>query len=187
MNKIITTVILLMVSTTVLYSQRLIKGQKGFEATFGMVADQKAIHNNFYLQAAMTINGKSGNYQFLSAEYSRRTHEFENYLIPVDTYLGEGGYSLVLFGDLSKSISLNLGISAVVGYEIINNSNSILPSGAVIEAKDGFVYGAGARLSLETYLTDHFVLLVQGRAKGLWGTSAEQFRPSAGVGIRYIF
>lgn len=187
MNRFIITVILLMVSSTAIYSQRLIKGQKGFEASVGIVSGQKEIHNNFYLQAGMIINGKNGNYQLCSAEYLRRTHEFESYPIPVETYLAEGGYSFALFGDLSKNISLNLGVTGVAGYEIINNSNSILPNGAVLEGKDGFVYGAGGRLSLETYLSDHFLLLIQGRIKGLWGTSADQFRPSAGAGLRYIF
>nr|WP_236854337.1 conjugal transfer protein TraO [Chryseobacterium sp. MEBOG07] len=30
-------------------------------------------------------------------------------------------------------------------------------------------------------------MLVQGRTKAVWGTSVERFRPSAGIGIRYIF
>nr|WP_254640271.1 conjugal transfer protein TraO [Chitinophaga sp. GbtcB8] len=31
------------------------------------------------------------------------------------------------------------------------------------------------------------VFLVQGRVKALWGTSREQFRPSAGIGLRVNF
>lgn len=187
MNRFFITVVLLVTSTTALYSQRLIKGQKGFEATLGIVSSQKAIQNNYYIQAGMTINGKKGNYQIWSAEYSRRTYEFESYPIPVETMLAEGGYSFMLFGDLAKNISLNFGITGGAGYEIINNSNRLLPNGAVLEGRDGFVYGAGTRLSLETYLSDHFVLLLQGMVKVLWGTSAEQFSPSAGAGLRYIF
>lgn len=180
-------IVVLLISSTTIYSQRLIKGQKGFETSIGIVSGQKAIHNNFYIQAGMTINGKNGGYQLWSAEYARRTFEFESYPIPVETYLAEGGYSFVLLGDRAKNISLNLGITGTAGYEVINNSNNILPNGAVVQAKNGIVYGAGGRLSLETYLSDHFLLLVQGRIKALWGTSAEQFRPSAGAGLRYIF
>jgi len=187
MNRYILTAVVLIVSSTAIYSQRLLKGQKGFEATIGMVSNRKAMQQNFYLQAGMTINGKNGGYQLWSAEYARRTFEFESYPIPVETYLAEGGYSFALLSDRGKNISLNLGISGAAGYEIINQNNEILPNGAVIEARGGFVYGAGGRLSMEMYLNDHILLLVQGRVKGLWGTSAEQFRPSAGIGIRYIF
>ncbi|RLJ75114.1 conjugal transfer protein TraO [Pedobacter alluvionis] len=187
MNRIIFTIVLLTVGNTILYGQRLIRGQKGFEVTAGFVSKEQSIHSNFYIQAGMTINGKNGNYQLWSAEYSRRTHEFEGYPIPVETILAEGGYSFSLVGDRAKNISLNLGISGVVGYEIINNSKNTLPNGALIEAEDAFVYGAGGRLSLETYLTDHIVLLVQGRAKAIWGTSAGHFRPAAGIGLRYQF
>lgn len=187
MNRFIMIAMLLLLSSTAIYAQRLITGQKGFEATVGVILGQTLVHHNFYLQAGMTINTKNGNYQFYAAEYSRRTHEFEIYLIPVETMLAEGGYSLALFSDLGKNISLNLGISGVAGYEIINNSNNLLPNGAVIQAKDGLVYGVGGQLSFETYLGDHLVLLAHARVKALWGTSAEQFRPSAGVGLRYIF
>lgn len=63
----------------------------------------------------------------------------------------------------------------------------MLYDGARILSEDNFVYGAGGRLSLETYLSDQVVFLIQGRTKVLWGTDLEQFRPSAGVGLRFNF
>jgi hypothetical protein len=181
------TIIMLMVNTTSIYAQRLIKGQKGFEASIGLISDKKPLHDFFYMQAGMTINGKNGNYQLWAVEYSHKNHEFENYTIPVETWSVEGGYSFVLLGDWAKNISLNMGIIAVAGYEIINQGENALPNGAVIQNKDSFIYGGGLRLSLETYLNDHVVMLVQGRTKAVWGTSVERFRPSAGIGLRYIF
>jgi hypothetical protein len=187
MNKYIITMIMVVVSTTGMYAQRLIKGQKGFEATIGLISDKKPLHDYFYIQAGMTINGKNGKYQLWAIEYSRKKHKFEIHVIPVETYAAEGGYSFVLLGDHAKNISFNLGVTGVAGYEVINGSEPLLPSGAVIQNKDSFIYGGGLRLSLETYLGDHLVMLVQGKAKAVWGTSVERFRPSAGVGLRYIF
>ncbi|MCT2561802.1 conjugal transfer protein TraO [Chryseobacterium herbae] len=178
---------MVIVSTTGIYAQRMLKGQKGFEATIGLIPNKKSLHDEFYVQAGMTINGKKGSYQLWAVEYSHKKHEFENYVIPVETYSMEGGYSFVLLGDWSKNISLNMGVTAVAAYEVINRGEPLLPNGAVIRNKDSFIYGGGLRLSLETYLGDHLVMLVQGRGKAVWGTSVENFRPSAGVGLRYIF
>lgn len=187
MNKYILAIMMVVVSTTGIYAQRLIKGQKGFEATIGLISDKKPLHDYFYLQAGMTINGKNGGYQLWAVEYSHKKHEFENYVFPVETYSAEGGYSVVLLGDHAKNISLNLGITGILGYEVINRSERLLPDGAVIQNKDSFIYGGGLRLSLETYLGDHLVMLIQGRTKAVWGTSVERLRPSAGIGLRYIF
>jgi hypothetical protein len=82
---------------------------------------------------------------------------------------------------------LNFGITSVVGYESINRGETMLYDGAKILDEDNFVYGAGGRLTFETYLSDRFVLVLQGRTKVLWGTDLEQFRPSAGIGLRFNF
>lgn len=187
MNRYFLTIIMVVVSVTALQAQRLIKGQKGFEANIGLISDKKSLHDEFYIQAGMTINGKNGRYQLWAVEYCRKKYEFENYVIPVETYSAEGGYSFVLFGDWSKNISLNMGITGVAGYEVINRNERLLSNGGVIQNKDSFIYGGGLRLSLETYLGNHLVMLVQGRTKAVWGTSLENFRPSAGLGVRYIF
>jgi hypothetical protein len=187
MNRYILAIMMVVTSITGLQAQRLIKGQKGFEVSAGLISDKKAVHDYFYLQAGMTINGKNGGYQLWAVEYSHKKHEFENYAIPVETYGAEGGYSFALLSDWSKNISLNIGITGVAGYEVINRGERVLPNGSVIQNKDSFIYGGGLRLSLETYLSDHVVMLVQGRTKAVWGTSVERFRPSAGIGIRYIF
>ena len=75
----------------------------------------------------------------------------------------------------------------MVGYETINRGETVLFDGAKILTEDNFIYGAGGRLSFETYLSDRFVLVLQGRTKVLWGTDMEKFRPSAGFGLRFNF
>lgn len=187
MNTYIFTMLMLLISTTSATAQRMIKGQKGFEATIGLNSDKKPIREYFYVQAGMTINGRNGSYQLWAFEYARKKHEFESFAIPVETYTIEGGYSFVLLGDWRKYVSLNFGLTGLAGYEVINKSENLLANGAVIQNKDGFLYGGALRLSLEAYLTDHILLLVQGKTKAVWGTSLEKIRPSLGVGIRYIF
>ncbi|HEX8013838.1 MAG TPA: conjugal transfer protein TraO, partial [Flavobacterium sp.] len=84
-------------------------------------------------------------------------------------------------------ITLNAGITGVVGYENINRGETMLYDGAKIMSEDNFIYGAGGRLTFETYLSDRFVLVLQGRTKVLWSTDLRQFRLSAGVGLRFNF
>lgn len=135
----------------------------------------------------MTVNGKKSNYQLWSAEYTHQYHHYKEIYIPQETYIAEGGYSFFLLGDARKNITLNAGITGVLGYESINRGESMLYDGAKIVSKDHFIYGAGGRLTFETYLSDCFVLFLQGRTKILWGTDLKQFRPSAGVGLRFNF
>lgn len=186
MKKYIYTVMLLFVAITVAQAQRMLPKQKGLEISTGVLSNDK-ISNDYYINIGMTVNGKNGNYQLWALEY---THQYDNYKgirIPQETYSVEGGYSFFLLGDARKNITLNFVVTGVVGYESINRGEEMLYDGAKILSKDNFIYGAGGRLTFETYLSDRFVLVLQGRTKVLWGTDLQQFRPSAGVGLRFNF
>lgn len=167
-------------------AQRMIPKQKGFEINAGTFAETQ-INKNFYVNAGFVIHGKKGNYQLYGLEYSKQTAHYKSLSIPIANYLAESGYSFHLMGDYKRNINLYTSISATVGYESINNGNSELPDGGLILSQDNFIYGAGGRLSLETYLTDQLVFLIQGKVKVLWNTDLEQFRPSVGFGFRFNF
>jgi len=177
---------LVLMGITSSQAQRMLPKQKGLEINIGVLSDDK-IGNDYYISAAMTVNGKNGNYQLWALEYTHKYHDYIDLRIPQETYSAEGGYSFFLLGDAQKNIMLNLGITGVVGYEIINRGEAMLYDGAKILSEDNFIYGAGGRLTFETYLSDRFVLVLQGRTKVLWGTDLQQFRPSAGVGLRFNF
>lgn len=186
MKKYIYTVMLVLVGITVAQAQRMLPKQKGIELNAGILSKDK-IGNDYYLNIGMTVNGKNGNYQLWVLEYTHQYHDYKNVRIPQETFTAEGGYSLFLLGDARKNITINLGITGVVGYESINRGEPILYDGAKILSEDNFIYGAGGRITFETYLSDRFVLVLQGRTKLFWGTDLEQFRPSAGVGLRFNF
>ena len=186
MKKYIYTVMLIFMSITIAQAQRMLQKQKGLEVSTGVLSDDK-IGNDYYLSVAMTVNGKNGNYQLWALEYMHQYHDYKDLRIPQETYTAEGGYSSFLLGDARKNITLNAAITGVIGYESINRGEELLYDGAKIVSEDNFIYGAGGRLSFETYLSDHFVLILQGRTKVFWGTDLDQFRPSAGVGLRFNF
>jgi len=186
MKKYIYTVLLLFVAMTVAQAQRMLPKQKGLEISTGILSKDK-IGNDYYINIGMTVNGKNGNYQLWVLEYTHQYHKYKDIRIPQETYTAEGGYSFFLLGDSRKNITLNAGITGVVGYESINSNETILFDGAKILNDNNIIYGAGGRLSFETYLSDRLVLTLQGRTKVLWGTDLQQFRPSAGVGLRFNF
>lgn len=183
MKKYIYMLMLLLIGISASHAQRMLPKQKGLEVNAGVLLDDH-IGNDYYLNIGMTINGKNGNYQLWGLEYTHQYHDYKTIRIPLETYTAEGGYSFFLLGDFGKNITLNAGITGVVGYEQVNRGKSLLDDGAKILSDDNFIYGLGGRLSLETYLSDWLVLLLQGRVKALWGTDLKQFRPSAGVGFR---
>lgn len=185
MTRYIFIFVLAVLSIMVAQAQRMLPKQKGVEINAGMLS--KEVNDNYYLNLTLTVNGKNGNYWMYGAEYTHQLSTYRDVKIPLETYTGEVGYSLRLLGDARKNISLNAGLTAVAGYETINRSETVLPDGSTILHSDNFVYGTGGRLSLETYLSDRFVLLLQGRARVLWGTDLKQFRPSAGIGLRFNF
>lgn len=186
MKKYIYTVVLFVIGITTSQAQRMLPKQKGLEVNVGVISDDK-IGKDYYINIGMTVNCKNGNYQLWALEYTHQYHNYKDVKIPQETYTAEGGYSFFLLGDARKNITLNFGITGVVGYENINRSETMLYDGSKILSEDNFIYGAGGRLTFETYLSDRFVLVLQGRTKVLWGTDLEQFRPSAGVGLRFNF
>lgn len=186
MKKYIYTVMLVLAGITTSQAQRMLPEQRGLEVNAGTLSDDNP-GRNYYLNIGMTVNGKNGNHQLWALEYTHQYYQYKDLRIPQETYTAEGGYSFFLLGDARKNVTLNTAITGVIGYETINRGNDILYDGAKILNEENFIYGAGGKLSLETYLSDHFILLVQARAKVFWGTSVEQLRPSAGVGLRHNF
>lgn len=186
MKKYIYAVMLICISVTKSAAQRMIPGQKGFEINTGTLTGPNP-WRNYYLNLAMAVNGKNGNYQLWALEYSRQYSKYKGLRLPLETYSVEGGYSFFLLGDARRNVALNAAITGLLGYESINRGEALLQDGAKIISEDGLLYGAGGRLSFETYLSDHLVLLLQARIKVLWGTDLQQFRPSAGLGLRYNF
>lgn len=185
MRKYIFAVMLVAASNTAVQAQRMIPGQKGMEADAGWLT--REVGEDYYLNLILTVNGKNGNYWIGGAAYNHRFAGYRDLQIPLESYTAEAGYSIQLWSDAGKTFTLNAGITALAGYESINRGKAMLYDGATILDKDNFIYGAEGRLSFETYLTDRFVLLLQGRTKVVWGTDLKQFRPSAGAGLRFNF
>jgi len=167
-------------------AQRMLPGQKGLEIYVGALSNA-APEKNYYLGLGISSFRKGGHYWLGALEYTREESIYKGTAVPLESYFGEGGYNLRVLGDARRWINLYASLSGVVGYETINRGQNLLYDGSLIRSSEGFAFGAGGRLSLETYLCERMVLLLQGRVRMLWGTSMDQFRPSAGLGLRFNF
>lgn len=139
---------------------------------------------DFSLNMALVAYTSKGNYQRYGLEYGQREHRYRGRPLSQQTFMLDAGYVLRLFGDGSRSLSFNAGLAGAVGYEYFNKGEEVLPDGALIMNRDGLVYGVQGLMSLELFVSNRIVLLLQGKALALWGTSQKQFRPSSGMGIR---
>ena len=166
------------------FAQRLLPGQKAIAINMETFSNHQ-VSKNYSIGLEFSTNHIRGNYHFWRTEYQRRTSTYKETKLPIETFLAAGGYSFYVLGLPSKRINLNTAIEATGGYQLINNNNRLLADGAEIKNESGFVYGAGGRLSIETYLTNTIIIYLHGKAQYIWGTKYNQFRPSAGIGLRF--
>ncbi|SMO71993.1 Conjugative transposon protein TraO [Chryseobacterium rhizoplanae] len=166
-----------------LTAQRMFPNQIGVEFNTGLL--QQEIIKNYYAGVGMVIHSGKGDYSTYSFEYVRRIIDYKDTVISVETYMGLGGYSFNLISDRSRNFVINAALYGIGGYEKNNSGNTALYDGAQLISESSFIYGAGGGLSLETYLSDRWVLIVSGRTKLLWNTSGKLLNPSLGIGIRF--
>jgi len=189
MKKTVILFVLAVAFTTTMHAQRLLPGQRGLQLSLGLpISESKLFDNgNFIARVSLTINHKRANHWLIGLEYSKKHFTYRNEQIPVETIAFEGGYMLNLFADARKNLLLNIGFSAIGGYEVINRSESLLYDGATLLDKDSFVYGGAYHLALDLFVTDNLILLIKGKCNVLWNSDVEMFRPQIGAGIRIVF
>lgn len=181
MKRIIIIMVLLITNHTVT-AQRMLPKQKGIEINSGKLLSEN--RDNYFVSAGLIVHSKKGNYLLYALEYSREVFPSRISEIPVETITAEAGYSLNLIANRRKSLMVNVILSAVAGYEILNRGERLLDDGSVLMNESSFVYGATGKLNVEIYLSDRFTIVASSRTKILWATSLSQIRPSVGIGLR---
>ena len=91
-----------------------------------------------------------------------------------------------VLSDAGKVFFLNLGGSALAGYETVNWSDKKLYDGATLKNGDAFVYGCALTLEMELYLADRVALTASLRERFLWGGSLGHCHTQYGIGIRFM-
>ncbi len=97
-----------------------------------------------------------------------------------------GQFWRVFVAPRKKNFSIFLGGGGLIGYEVINNGSNELPTGAVINGKSQFIYGAYAGAEAEIALSNDFSVLVKANEYYHINSDIGNFYPYAGVGLRYF-
>ncbi|MCG2649283.1 conjugal transfer protein TraO [Alloprevotella tannerae] len=169
-------------------AQRLIPKQKGIEVvgSVPLIKGEKLFApNNFGMGVSLTHYLKRENYAFASAEYEQQNMPYREYAVKLKDALLQVGYMHPILSDNDKNVFLYGGISALGGYEELNEDKKLLPDGATLLDCSRFVYGGAVHSSLEVFLTDKILFLVKAQGRFLFGTDVHHFRPALSAGLRF--
>lgn len=110
--------LLLVLSVGQADAQRILPRMQGVEMRGGMASD-----NGYYMGMILSSYAKGGNKWVYGAEYLHMKHGYRHVTIPSAQFTAEGGYYLNFLSDAGKVFFLNLGGSALAGYETVNWSD----------------------------------------------------------------
>ena len=171
-------------------AQRLIPKQKGIEVvgSVPLIKGEKLFTgDNFGVGISLTRYLKRENYTFVMAEYEQQNMPYRDYNVKLKDVLLQVGYMHPVLSDRGKNVFLYGGVSALGGYEQLNEDKKLLPDGATLLDRSRFVYGGVVHGSVEVFLTDRVLFLVKGQGRFLFGTDVHRFRPAVSVGLRFNF
>ena len=171
-------------------AQRLIPKQRGIEVvgSVPLIKGEKFLAaDNFGMGAALTRYLGRENYTFVMAEYEQQNMPYRSYNVKLKDALLHLGYMHPIVSDNGKNVFLYGGISALGGYEQLNEGNKLLPDGATLLDRSRFVYGGAVHGSVEVFLTDRVLFLVKMQGRFLFGSDVHRFRPVVSAGLRFNF
>ena len=171
-------------------AQRLIPKQRGVEVVGGvpLIKGEKFLAaDNFGMGVSLTRYLGRENYTFVMAEYEQQNMPYRDYAVKLKDALLQVGYMHPILSDNGKNVFFYGGVSALGGYEEINEDKKMLPDGATLLDRSRFVYGGAVHSSVEVFLTDRVLFLVKAQGRFLFGTDVHRFRPTVSAGLRFNF
>ncbi len=170
------------------HAQRLIPKQKGIEVVGSVpfIKGEKLFaKDNFGVGVSLTRYLKRENYTFVGVEYEQQNMPYRDYSVILKDALLQVGYMHPILSDNGKNVFLYAGISALGGYEELNEDKKLLPDGATLLDRSRFVYGGAVHGSVEVFLTDRLLFLVKAQGRLLFGSDVHRFRPALSAGLRF--
>lgn len=172
------------------HAQRLIPKQHGIEVvgSVPLVKGEKLFaKDNVGVSISLIRYLKRENYAFVGIEYEQQNIPYREYEVKLKDALLQVGYMHPILSDNGKNVFLYGGISALGGYEELNEDKKLLPDGATLLDRSRFVYGGAVHGSMEVFLTDWLLFLVKAQGRLLFGSDVHRFRPALSAGFRFNF
>ena len=171
-------------------AQRLIPKQRGIEVvgSVPLIKGEKFLAaDKFGMGASLTRYLSRENYTFVMTEYEQQNIPYRSYNVKLKDALLHLGYMHPILSDNGKNVFLYGGVSALGGYEQLNEDNKLLPDGATLLDRSRFVYGGSVHGSVEVFLTDRVLFLIKAQGRLLFGSDVHCFRPAVSAGLRFNF
>ena len=171
-------------------AQRLIPKQRGIEVvgSVPLIKGEKLFTgDNFGIGISLTRYLKRENYTFVGVEYEQQNMPYRSYNVKLKDALLHLGYMHPIVSDRGKNVLLYGGVSALGGYEQLNEDKKLLPDGATLLDRSRFVYGGAVHGSVEVFLTDRVLFLIKAQGRFLFGSDVHRFRPAVSAGLRFNF
>lgn len=170
------------------HAQRLIPKQRGMEVvgSVPLIKGEKLFaKDNFGVGVSLIRYLKHENYAFVLAEYEQQNMPYRGYGVKLKDALLHLGYMHPIPSDRGKNLFLYGGISALGGYEELNEDKKLLPDGATLLDRPRFVYGGAVHGSVEVFLTDRLLFLIKAQGRLLFGYDVHRFRPALSAGLKF--
>lgn len=181
-------VMVAMTATMPSYAQRLIPRQNSVElvGSIPIIKGEKLFaKESFGVGLAFAHYFKRANYAFLLAEYEQQGLTYRSYNVPLRDALLHFGYMHPILSDRGKNVFGYLGLSALCGYEELNEDKRLLPDGATLLDRSRFTYGGAIHSSVELFLTDNLLFVLKAQGRLLFGSDLHRFRPAISAGLKF--
>lgn len=171
-------------------AQRLLPNQNGLEVMGGIVFQPRVSNpinsGDFSVEAGYNHYFRVGNYLSVTADYEQRHYTYQEWRIPIQDALLQVSYNHPLVMNRGRDFLLYAGIAVVGGYELVNNGETIMPNGAMLQNQSRWIYGVSPMVSFETYLCDRLVFVLRGEGRFLFNQQTYLIRPTVQAGLRII-
>jgi len=144
------------------------------------------VEDGFGVMATYNYHLNRKNYAQLSI-FTAIAEDKGTFEIPYNIFTVQPGYFIKIWEQPSfKKYSLNIGGGGVIGYEVINNGNNTLETGAIIDGKSQFIYGIYIGIEGEIILGNDFSILIKANEYYHINSDVGKFYPYLGIGMRYF-
>ena len=153
--------------------------QASFGVSGGYASDGIGAHASYNYE---TISNGYFQVSLFASDNESSVGEVE---VPFRTIFLNLGYYHTVVRNRSEQLSLALGGGGTLGYEILNDGDTILDTGAIIAGNEGLVFGGFVGAELQYFLSDSFALLLVENTQIYGNSQLGTLSIYAGLGIRF--
>jgi len=135
------------------------------------------------------IDYKTNEFDFVQANFITTFSElkYEDIKVPVDIFSFNPGYFFDIIRDNSRYVAIAFGAGGVIGYEIINDNETLLDNSQTLDIKTRkVIFGAFAGLDVDVFIIPTIAATLKVNQNVHFNSDIGKFIPYIGMGIKLI-